>query len=514
MKIKIFLLIFLILSSCSKFEEKIPENIEKPSQTFTWEVTKEDLTNNNIWENIEILEDEKPTGLSEEKRKQIEILKKRFLVKNILKDWDMYYDSNQYFLALNKYNTALEQNPKDFELIKKIITINKKVFKFEDNLKIIEPVLDEIIDSEPEIVNDYILSLFYTKDISKKQDVLEITEIFKKLNITKDQKVYFTNSINCTLDIEICKIYYKNYIKENEKLSDNLLEIKQAFEKYTNFKTSQKYYQDTLLMSVFFQNELFSVSNWIWMNILKERPDYMPVIEMIWRWHYILWNYSKAKEYLVKLYNIDPNNKDIAFLLWEIFFKLKDYSTSNIYYNIAKKHSADQSPILRKMIYNHYILWDTQTMLNLFWELINQDNSTISDYSLALYHNILNKKLDKAIKYANHWIEKFNQVNWYEILYWYLWWIYREEWEYDLAKENLAKWLKINSSNHLILLNLWYLFEAQEKYKMALVYLKKCAILNENWEFWLLAQKEIEKIEKYLEVIDRINKIKQNNIKK
>ncbi len=486
----IFLITFLFLFSCNK-------NVENKSE--------ENLKNNVISDNLNSLEEEKTqswtttpeTHITLPSEEKMKIIRQRFLLRTIIQAWDNYMETNQYILALNKYKKVLEQNPEDLQIIKKIIQVYTELKQFNKNVELIEPLLVKFDDKE--LINSYIINLFYSWDFTKKTDVENAANKIKALKISLDEKMYYVNAINCWIDSSVCKQIYKDYFSKHEITFDKLKNINNAFTNYANFKLNDEYYENTLLMWTFFQDKLFPISNLMWEKTLKHRKNYVPVLEMLWRWNYQLWKYTKAKEYLIKLYNLDTNNWNIAYLLWDLFFKVRDYVSSNMYFNVALKNSNTKINIVRKLAYNYFLLWDKTMLLVTFWELVNTPESSIIDYSLAIYHSIMNKDLDKAEAWAKSWIEKFKWQKWSEMFYWYLWRIYRENNLVDLAWENLKNWLHINSSNPLILLNLWYLEESKQNYSIALIYLKKCEKLNWEWEFWLLATKEIKKIEKHLE---------------
>jgi tetratricopeptide (TPR) repeat protein len=232
--------------------------------------------------------------------------------------------------------------------------------------------------------------------------------------------------------------------------------------------------------------------------MLKKYPNYKPILLVIWKWYYELWDTLKAKEYLIQYFDIDQTNLNVAYLLWDINFKLRDYTTSNIYYNNALQNwHLDRIDLERKLIYNYYLLWDKRWMLKIFSYLVDENESTINDFSLWIYHAILNARLEDAVKWANIWLRKFANKNWYEVFYWYLWWMEREAWNLDIAEQYITKWLKINPRNPLLTLNYWYLEEARWTFEKALIYFKRTQVINWDGEFWELAQREIKQIEDF-----------------
>jgi tetratricopeptide (TPR) repeat protein len=247
---------------------------------------------------------------------------------------------------------------------------------------------------------------------------------------------------------------------------------------------------------------MFSISNILAEKLLTQKPNYKPILLILWKWYYELWDLENAKKYLENYYKLEPKDNSIAYILWVINFKLRDYIASNLYYNAALENWFEPKIELeRKLAYNYYLLWDKRLMLNMFSYLINEENSTIDDYSLWIYNTILEWRTLNAISRSEKWLKKFFWNDWYEIFYAYLWWISRENWDFEKSREYLEAWLKINPKNPLITLNMWYLEEFEERYNLALVYFKRTININWDWEFWELAKKEVLEIEKYLEKI-------------
>jgi hypothetical protein len=67
-------------------------------------------------------------------------------------------------------------------------------------------------------------------------------------------------------------------------------------------------------------------------------------------------------------------------------------------------------------------------------------------------------------------------------------------WSLELAQKNLELWLEINENNPMINYVMWILNLKIWDTKKAFIYFKKTVFLDKNWEFWLLSQEELDKL--------------------
>ncbi len=80
------------------------------------------------------------------------------------------------------------------------------------------------------------------------------------------------------------------------------------------------------------------------------------------------------------------------------------------------------------------------------------------------------------------------------MFYWYLGWILKEKKRFPEAEEALRKWQEINPRNPLILLNLWMIERLQWDSNKSVAYFKKTIKINEDWEFWKMAEQQLKLI--------------------
>ncbi len=479
-------------STLPQTETKI---IKNELMTLQIEGEEIDITENDNSDESILFED-----IDKNKEEQMEILRKRFSLRWTIARGDTYASSHQPILALNEYLKAIRQSPNDEQIIKKLAWVYFELKRFKNAGNTFKEILPSLSYEEKE---KYIFSLLYTLNFTSAQEIKYITHEIKNIWLSKEDIFYYINAINCTISFHECKKNYETYFKNFPEISSQKLKnIHLALQNYKNFQIENLYYKDALIIWSFFQDKLYSISNFLSEKMLEQKTDYQPILLIIWKWYYELWDLIHAKKYLERYYSLDPKDVSITYMLWDINFRLKDYLTSNLYFNSALKNGFEPKiELQRKLAYNYYLSWDKRSMINVFWYLIEEKDATIDDYSLWIYHAILEWRTSNAISWANTWIKKFNNKEWYEIFYWYLWWIHREDKDFEKAGEYLKKWLQINGKNPLITLNLWYLEEAMGKYNIALMYFKRTVNLNGDWEFWELAKAEMWEVEKYLKVI-------------
>lgn len=427
-----------------------------------------------------------------------DVLRKRFALRGIITLWDTYASSHQPLLALSQYLKALKESPDDIGIQIKILNV---YFEMKNFAKVREIGAEVAPHLTQEALTQYISALFATTDPENTDQIYQTQEALSELVLDESAAFYYTTSLLCLTDFHGCKKSFEEYFISHQDISFSwLLSIKKALQDYKNFQVNDLYYKDTLIAGAFFQNKLYSVSNTISQNILKDKPEYKPLLLILGKWYYELGDLWTARKYLESYYTLDPKNVQVSYLLGDICFRLKDYVTSNLYFNTALKNKFEpKSEILRKLAYNYYLAWDLRSMLNVFGSLLQEKTASIDDYSLGIYYAILQKRTQNAKTWSLLGIKKFENTPGWEIFYGYLGWIAREDGELKQAKELLEKWLKINGKNPLILLNLWYLEEASKNYPVSLIYFKRTVNLNWDGEFGTLAANEVIAVEKILE---------------
>lgn len=411
-------------------------------------------------------------------------------------NWDMYLLANQPRYAIVEYKKYLNSK-NNLKINKKIAWAFFMIKEYGEVVKYYNKITyDELSDND---ITKYIYSLIYTTKYNRSKEVADLIDKINTFDIDSNDKFYYINTISCTRDFHQCKKDFDAYFKKNKELSPRLINIKNAIQTYEDLKAWELYYKDTLITKEIYNSWLYTISNKLWIDILKERKWYLPILQIVWKWYYFLWELDNSLKYLTEYYKKDTSNIDVTYTLWDIYFSKKDYKTSNIYLNSAlSKWYEPIANIQRKLIYNYYKLWDARTMLNIFSFLLNQNSSNISDYSLGIYQAITTNNTDDARSWIERWLDKFNKTSWYEIFYGYLGSIDIKEWDLTWAKKELDRWYRINPDNPLINLNLWIYHSKKWEYKKAKIYLIKAINTNKEWDFWKEAQVELDKIAQYL----------------
>lgn len=422
-------------------------------------------------------------------------LRKTFFIKWLIAKWDNYNSTNAPLLALNQYLKAYANNSDNKEVILKIAQTYYELKNYKKSLDFYDKIKNNLSGKNLE---DYILVNFY--NINQK-DKKSYDLVYKNINEIKKlddkNKFYYLNSLSCLEDFHLCKKNYQSFLDKNDDPGEKMMNIKNAMDNYNAFKSENLYYKDSLIIAEIFKDKLYPVSNLLWIWLLKNKPNYKPILLIIWKWYYEIWDLENSKKYLETYYKLEPKDSNIPYLLWELAFKSRDYSTSNLYYTAALKNWFKNTiDLKRKIVYNYYVIWEKKQLYKAFDELIQEEKSNIDDYSLTIYNYINDNNPSKALLIINKWISRFNETNWVEILYGYLWWIYRENNDEQKAYEYLEKWLKINPNHPLLTLNMWYLLFSKKEYIKASIYFKKTINMTNDWEFFNLATKKLEEIEK------------------
>ncbi len=438
----------------------------------------------NSWATTIITEGDSETLLEQ----KIENLRNRLKLKWLIVRWDLFFENNQLPLALKNYLQVHKESPNDNTITKRLGDTYFEMNNFEKAYEYYKNLKEGTIPKQ-----HLILTLFYSKDLNKIVDRKTLQKELKQMNLNEEEQIYYINSIECLEDFHICKQNFQDYFKENEKLKDkNLISIKESIENYKNSKIWELYYKNALIIGEFYKNELYPVSIMLWQELLKEKKDYKPILQIIAKSQFNLWKYEESKITLSKYYSLDEDDAWMCFLLGVVNSKLQEYLLSNIYLNKAEENwYTPKIDVRRRLIYNYYLIWNTEKLLSDFRLLVKEEWVESEDIQLAIYYHIINDELEFALQQSREWVELFPED---DMFYWYLWWILKEKKRYTEADEILRKWQEINPRNPLILLNLWMLQQLQWDTGKSVAYFKKTIKINEDWEFWRMAKKQLELI--------------------
>jgi len=454
-------------------------------------VDKVNNISNKIVKNKEIEKKEVKKQTKEEvkteARKKLDTLRKRYSYKWLIMSWDMHMNNDEYLLALKNYLEVLKWNAKDEKIIQKIGDTYFEMKKFDKAYLYYSKIKAyKSLDK-----NKAILSMLYWKELSLDNLSYFYSEI-DSFDLWLEYSFYYKNSISCLEWFHECKLKFNEYFDNNEITIDELKNIKNAITNYRNFKVKELYYKNTLILWAFFENRLYSVSVKLWKDILKDKPWYRPLLQIIAKSYYELWQYNFAKKYLSDYYTLSPDDESAIYMIGVVKMKLKDYLISNIFFDKLLKNNYKNILDLKKnMIYNYYKLGDTEKMLTMFKSIVKYDNITESDIGLAIYYHIINGEMDYAKDLTNQFLEKYPNN---DMFYTYLWWIDKEQLDIINAEINFKKAISLYPRNTMATFNMWLINLDKWNTIIAKIYFNKTIKIDKNWEYWVLAKKELDKL--------------------
>lgn len=472
-------IIFIMLSSFL-----LRTYVENKKKEISWEKKQEIITKDDD----EILKKESATDT----KNKILALRKRYAVKWLVSEWDKYLENDQLTLALKTYLEALKNNSDDNDLIQKIGDTYFKMKKF----KIANSYYKNILDYEELNKENLVYSYLYTKtrtDFTSSW-YLDMKDELSTYNINKDDFFVHLTTVSCAVNLKTCKENFKKYLKVNPTTQNpQLIKVKDSFNAFVNLKVEQSYYEDALLIWAIFENWNYPVSVVLSENLLKSKKWYLPMLKILAKSNFELWNYTLAKKNLGDYYDIDKNEPNILYMLWVTNMRLHEYILSNIYFIKAlDKKFAPIEDVYRNLIYNYYVLEDTSKMLEYLKRLIStRQNPDPKDLSLAIYYYLINWKEIEALKWIKKWLDLYPK---YDDFYWYKWWILKEKKDFDNAEKAFNIWYSLNKHNPLINLNLWIIAWEKWDYLKAKLYLKNTISEDPKWQFWEQAAIELDKI--------------------
>ena len=518
-KILILSIITIILSSC--FNDFFKEEKEKTKESSTVNIEENNIRDDIIKEN-QI--DNKKLKQIEEQKQKIEALKKRLELRWLIIKWDINLKNKEYTRALARYLQISKEIPDDQSIIQKIAETYYGLHNYSKANEYYEKIKDyNWLNSEKAI-----FSMIQWKNLNI-ENIDEIKEEINTFWLDIEKDFYYKNSIECARDFSQCKQNFADFFEKQQKdllksswtwseiLKQNrfekLYKIETALENYKNFKVDDLWYKWALVSWAFFENWFYKIAIETSKKVLEEKPWYKPLLKIIAKSHYELWEYEEAKKALSDYNKIDSKDAEISFFMWVVYEKLKEYILSTIFLKKALDlWYNDSIDINKRILYNYYELWELDRMLETFKQITKDDNSNIDDFNLAIYYNLINEKLDDALEITKAWLEKFPES---DILNAYMWWILVEKIEtnyknieeleqnkkeekeklYLEAEAFLDKWLEINSKNPMLNLVKGKLEMSKWILSRAFIYFKKTISLDESWEFAKIAEIELEKIE-------------------
>ncbi len=455
--------------------------------------------NNKIETKEEIIEENKNQKEKLENNK-IDEVKKKIALKSLIETWNMYSDEDNYIAAIVTYQKALKNIPNDEELNKKIWDIYYEI----KNYKKAYEYYEKIKNSEKINKDKLIKSLINYKWVNK-DNISELKNKIDSFEISKEKKYYYKSSLDCVIDYSKCRDEFERYFKENNDIKDkNLLNIKTSLENFKNFQSKDLYYKAAFVSWAFYENAFYYLALETSKKVLDKKEAYMPMLKVAAKSAYEIWEYGEAKKYLIESKKLNFKDPELSYLLWRVYEKLNDKILALVHYEKALndwyKNKADA---YKRLIFIYFEKKRYKKMLEIFDELLKLDkeNLTETDFYLAIYYTKKYGELNKIKKYSKLAMKYFPDS---EIFYSYIAWIKLQKedlskMDFDIAKKNIDKALKLNKKNAMVLMIKWIYDFKNKDYNEALVYFKIASSMDKNNEYkkeldsWILKTKNMLK---------------------
>lgn len=520
-KILITLLISLFIAWIAFWIYNMKNNLDNKNKSNTWS-----LFSTDTW-----WIDENDYSFKWDKKNQISELKKKLALKWLIVKWDLSLEKWDYTNALLKYIQINKEIPNDKSIVQKIWDVYFEMKKFDKAYQYYSKIKDyDKLDK-----NKVVKTLFSSVSLNTKHMIFIRNEL-KTLWLNEQQLYYYNTSLECRVDFSKCRKDFQDYFdnRNNQKnvnwtwavikqeYFEDLEKIWNAIENYKNFQVDDLNYKWALIAWAFFENWLYPIAIETSKSILKSKSDYKPMIKIIAKSYYELWNYIQAKLYLIEYTNLVKDDSEINFFLWVIYEKLNEYVLSTIHLNNAIDNwYEDKLDVYKRIVYNYYELWDMNKIVNTFNLMIKncKDKLTENDYSLAIYYNLVNDKNKIAKDITSEALIKYPES---ELINGYMWWLLMDEankkpippknstasWTtveennkqylmnlYSEADRYIEKWLKKDYNSPMLNLVKWKLEYSRGDKNKAIIYFKKTVSIDWNWEFWKMAKQEMKNID-------------------
>jgi len=514
------------------------ENLENINEKYnSWTITWTNTWNIIIHEEIIIDEEQ-------EKKEKIEALRKKLAMRWLILKWDINMENQEYTSALVKYLQILKEIPTDKSTIKKIWDVYFNLQKFKQAYSYYSQIKDY-----DRLDKDRVVKTLLSFTTITNENLSYINSELESLWLSEEQLFYYQNSITCKFDFSLCKEKFQDYftekiknlelketkewtwnideILETDKTArfEDLYNIEYALINYENFQIDDLLYKWALVSWAFFENGLYPIAIETSKVLLEQKKDYKPLLKIVAKSYYELWNYIEAKLYLIEYNKLVKEDPDVSYFLWVVYQKLHEYVLSNIHLKKALKiWYTDSLDVNKRILFNYYELWEIEKMLVTMKTIIeeNKDKLTVNDFSIFIYYHIVNDEIIDAKWFTELALENFSES---PVLNWYYWWILMEEInskaenidiientdnieniesiesieieenKYAEAEKYISKWLELDTNNPMLNLVKWKLEINKWNISKAFMYFKKTVAVDNNWDFWEIARQELENIQ-------------------
>lgn len=326
---------------------------------------------------------------------RIELAKKRRSYITGIRKGDFYSLRNAPEEALSYYLEVQEKLPKDQVVRKKTANVYYILKNWTKSYgEYIKVPLSELSDMEIQQLLD---ALFFDETIFDRLGELQ------KFTLSTGSIDYYQTIDTCYSGIHNCIVWIASYSGWENRVIDLQDQIKKAE------KISPDYqYRNLLVWAKLYEQWSYRATEKIAREILLERPDYMEVKKILGFSLFELGKYEEAKKYLLDYLWGNPRDLDSIVRLWEIFFHLWDYVSSNLYLNNAIIAGyTPKTNLERRLAYNYSMLDDTVGMMKVLNYLLQEKDATEDDFSVGISMAIKQAQYNRWESWAQDALEKF-----------------------------------------------------------------------------------------------------------
>ncbi|EKE29152.1 MAG: hypothetical protein ACD_2C00218G0001 [uncultured bacterium (gcode 4)] len=411
------------------------------------------------------------------KEEKLAQFKRRMNFRSILRKWDFYSIKNMKETALQYYLNAYKRLPNDTVLEKKIWDTYFEMKNYEKAYEYYKKIPSGDIDLK--LKDKMLRALLYTWNKNMRDE-------FNQIIAPKDMKDYYDKVLVCYTWISNCLSEIRTYSWSVDKIKW----IQKNMVDYSNVTDSDPNSKYAALAWDFFKNKDYLAAALVSQETLSKRSNYTSVLKIAWFSWYELWDYKKANDYLQKYYAIEPKDVTVTYLLWIINFYTENYISSNLYFNAAVLNwYRPKTELQKRLAYNYYIIGDKKNMLKVFRYILDEEDTTQDDYSVALFTAIEEKEYSKAMLWANKWATRFPQA---DMIFAFRWWLYNIRKDESSAIKNLQTSIWMNPRNAVALFNMWLITQDRNNFPDAKKYFQSVIEADKNWTFWEKAEEQLK----------------------
>lgn len=328
-------------------------------------------------------------------------------VEMLIKKADFLWANNEYTEAFQLYERALRLSPSS-DTERKLAHIAFKSKKFQKSADLYKKNIDILTLGEKQ---EFMWALRYTGDE-------DFSVALANMALPDYMQAAFEVSVLCEREFISCENAIRNYKYDYAPIRD----LKNALKNYEALGNKDTNYKEALLIGAWYKNGDYTTAIKIGENLLRRKPDYRPILKIVWFSSYMIGSYDRSQAALSKYKKYEPKDPEADFLLGLIHFEKWDYETSNIFFNNAVLWGYKPKTVVeRKLAYNYYVLGLTKNMFQVLWYLVLEPDITQSDMSNAVYLALTNDEIRSAGEWLKQGLTKFpNSLDLLALNAWYL----------------------------------------------------------------------------------------------